>query len=75
MHVLAQLLSYLHVITSKKRLPLCIFFSWKTSQRFIEEFYYNALGAFFDALIQRTDGCHGCWCSLTTAFTVLINGT
>ena len=20
-------------------------------------FYYNALGAFFDALIQRTDGC------------------
>ena len=23
---------------------------------FIEEFYYNALGAFFDALIQRTDG-------------------
>ena len=24
---------------------------------FIEEFYYNALGAFFDALIQRTDGC------------------
>ena len=25
--------------------------------RFIEEFHYNALGAFFDALIQRTDGC------------------
>ena len=23
----------------------------------MEEFYYNALGAFFDALIQRTDGC------------------
>ena len=25
--------------------------------RFIEEFHYNALGAFFDALIERTDGC------------------
>ena len=23
----------------------------------MEEFYYNALGAFYDALIQRTDGC------------------
>ena len=22
-----------------------------------EQFYYYALGAFFDALIQRTDGC------------------
>ena len=32
-------------------------FSWQTSLRFIEDFYYNALGAFFYALIQRTDGC------------------
>ena len=33
------------------------FFLGKLANVFIEEFYYNALGAFFDALIQRTGGC------------------
>ena len=42
--------SYCHI-------PLCFVFSKCTSKCFIEDFYYNALGAFFDALIQRTDGC------------------
>ena len=34
-----------------------VFFLCKLANVFIEEFYYNALGAFFDALIQRTDCC------------------
>ena len=42
-------------MTSKKRLPLCFFFLGKLANvLFITT--YNALGAFFDALIQRTDG-------------------
>ena len=36
MHVKAQLLSYLHVITSKKRLPLCIFFLDKLASVMVE---------------------------------------
>ena len=51
MYVYAQLLPYLHVITSKKRLPLCIFFLGKLAKVLLRNFYYNALGAFFDALI------------------------
>ena len=54
---LTQLLSYSHEITSKKRLLLCFFFLGKLANVLLRNFYYNALGAFFDALIQRTDGC------------------
>ena len=32
------------------------FFSWYRSKCFIEEFYYNALGAFFESLVQCTGG-------------------
>ena len=45
-------MSYSHEITSKKRLLL-----GKVANVLLRNFYYNALGAFFDALIQRTDGC------------------
>ena len=41
----------------KKRLLLCLFFLGKLANVLLWNFYYNALGAFFDALIQRTDGC------------------
>ena len=51
------LLSYSHEITSKKRLLLCLVFLGKLANALLRNFYYNALGAFFDALIQRTDGC------------------
>ena len=33
------------------------FFLGKLANVLLRNFYYNALGAFFDALIQRTDGC------------------
>ena len=33
------------------------FFLGKLANVLLRKFYYNALGAFFDALIQRTDGC------------------
>ena len=57
MHVSAQLLSYSHEITSKKRLLLWVFFLGKLANVLLRNFYNNALGAFFDAWIQRTDGC------------------
>ena len=44
-------------ITSKKRLLLWFFFLGKLANVSLRNFYYNALGAFFDALIQRPDGC------------------
>ena len=48
----------------------------KLAKVLLRIFYYNALGAYFDALIQRTDGCTNVpWCRLTTAFTVHINCT
>ena len=34
-----------------------VFFLGKLANVLLRNFYYNALGAFFDALIQRTDGC------------------
>ena len=44
----------------------------------IEEFYYNALGAFlkhwYNALIVAQKSCD-CWCRLTTSFAVHINVT
>ena len=37
---------------------------------------FSKLGAYFDALIQRTDGCTDVpWCRLSTAFAVHINST
>ena len=33
------------------------FFLGKLANVLLRNFYYNALGAFFDALLQRTDGC------------------
>ena len=56
MHVKAQLLSYLHVITSKNRLPLCIFFLGKLANVLLRNLLQRT-GSIFDALIQRTDGC------------------
>ena len=35
------------------------FFLGKLANVLLSNFYYNALGAFFDALIQRTDGSTG----------------
>ena len=54
MHVYAQLLSYSHEITSKKTITTLLFILDKLSKSFIEEFYYNALGAFF----SRIDTTH-----------------
>ena len=34
-----------------------VVFLGKLANVLLEKFYYNALGAFFDALIQRSDGC------------------
>ena len=34
-----------------------VFFLGKLANVLLRNFYYNALRAFFDALIQRTDGC------------------
>ena len=67
MHFSAQLLSYVHEITSKKRLPLCVFVLGKLVNVLLRNFYYNALGAFFEMLIQRTDGCHDVPWLLTSA--------
>ena len=41
----------------KKRLLLWVVFLGELANVLLRNFYYNALGAFFDALIQRTDGC------------------
>ena len=52
------------------------FFLGKLANVLLRNFYYNALGAFFDALIQRTDGCtEFLWLlvQLTTSFAVHIN--
>ena len=41
----------------KKKITTLFFFLGKVANVLLRNFYYNALGAFFDALIQRTDGC------------------
>ena len=46
MHVLAQLLSYSHEITSKKTITTLVFFLGKLANVLLRDFYYNALGAF-----------------------------
>ena len=40
-----------------KTITTLFFFLGKLADVLLKEFYYNALGAFFKALIQRTDGC------------------
>ena len=41
----------------KTRFPITYFFLGNKAKVLLRIFYYNALGAFFEALIQRTDGC------------------
>ena len=41
----------------QKTITTLFFFLGKLANVLLRNFYYNALGAFFDALIQRTDGC------------------
>ena len=78
LHVLAQLLSYSHEITSKKRLLLWVFCLGKLAnvllRNFITTHWEHFLTHWYNALMVAQNSC-GCWCSLTTAFTVLINGT
>ena len=46
----------------KTRFSITIFFLGNEAKFVLRVFYYNALGAFFEALIQRTDGCtHLLW--------------
>ena len=47
-------MSYSHDIISKKQLRLCYFFFGKLANVLLRNFYYNALGAFFDALTSVT---------------------
>ena len=57
MHVKAQLLSYLHVITSKKTITTLYCFLCKLANVLLRNFITTHWEHFFDALIQCTDGC------------------
>ena len=48
---------HIYILTSKKRLPLCIFFLGKLANVLLRNLITTHWEHFLDALIQRTDGC------------------
>ena len=48
---------WLHFTAPVVAITTLIVFLGKLVNVLLKNFYYNALGAFFDALVQRTDGC------------------
>ena len=56
-HSFCYIVIYLWINIQETRFPIASFVLGIEANVLLRIFYYNALGAFFESLVQRTGGC------------------